>query len=63
MSFHPHTRWFQLAEAISMQNPALGAHVCMQHDVGDRAAHLLHIGGTVWTITDFNGLKYSRSNF
>lgn len=45
MSFHPRTIWVQPAEAISMQYPALGAHVQTQQYVEDGIAHLSYAGG------------------
>lgn len=45
MSFHLRTAWFQLAEAISMKYPALGAHVHTQQYVRDGAVHRSYTGG------------------
>ena len=45
MSFHPRTIWFQPDESISMQYPALGAHVRTQQYVGHGVAHLSYAGG------------------
>lgn len=45
MSLHSHTTWFQPAEVISTQYPALGAHMCTQRYFRDGASHFLHAGG------------------